>query len=89
MLQKQTDSQIEYKMSTPLATGDSIQLWYRLNATDAWKSCGEVNEETGNRLSGYFDVNFQNTQWIQFRTVMTSVGTTASSFNRLRRLWFR
>lgn len=89
LLKKQTDSQIEYKLTTPLATGDSVQLYYRVNATDAWTSCGSVVQETTNPISGYFEVNFQNTQWVQFRAVCTTTGNATSSFTRLRRIWFR
>ena len=88
-LQKQTDSQIEYKLTTPLLGTDSVQLYYRTNATDAWTSCGTVNVETSNPISGYFNVNFQNTQWVQFRAVCTTTGDATSSFTRLRRIWFR
>lgn len=88
-LDKQTFQQIEYKLSTPLAVGDSLQLYYRLNATDAWTSCGTIIEETDNRISGYFKANFQKTQWTQVRIVATTPGTTASSFVRLTELRLR
>lgn len=88
MLDKSTFSQIEYKVATPLVTNDAIQLYYRINGTDAWTSCGTVKEES-DRISGYFDVNFQKTQWIQFRAVCTTGGTTASSFVRLTNIRVR
>lgn len=85
-LYKKTFEQIEYKLATPLAAGDSLQLYYRLNATDGWTSCGTVIEETTNRLSGYFKVNFEKTQWTQFAAEATTPGTTSSSFVRLVQL---
>lgn len=88
-LQKGTFQQLEYKLTTQLATGDSVQLYYRTNSTDAWTTCGTVIEETTNKLSGYFEQVFQKTQWLQFRIVVTTPGTTASSFVRLKQLMLR
>ncbi len=89
LLAQKTLSQAEYNLTTQLATGDSIQLSYRTNATDAWASCGTVKEETTNRISGYFNANFQKTQMVQIRMVATTVGTTASSFVRLKSIRLR
>lgn len=86
---KQTFKQIEYKMTTQMTTGDSVQLYYRLNSTDAWLTCGNIVEEAADRLSGYFVENFQNSQWIQFRAVLTTGGTTSSSFNRFKEIRLR
>lgn len=80
--QKKTFSSEEYKVSSPLMSGESIQLYYRQNLTDAWASCGSVDGDSSN-LSGYFPVNFQNNQWVQFRAELTSNGTSTFSGNRL------
>lgn len=89
LLAQSTLSQLEYKVATLLQNGDSIQLYWRLNATDAWTSAGTVKEETANRISGYYTANFQKTQWMQFRAVVTTTGTTASSFGRLTEIRLR
>jgi len=88
-LEKQTYAQLEYKLTTPLASGDSVQLYYRLNSTDAWTTCGTVKQETTNKIAGYFDQKFQKTQWVQFRAVVTTAGTTSSSFVRLAQIRLR
>lgn len=88
-LAKQTFQQLEYKMTTALQAGDLVTLFYRLNSTDAWAATGAVNEEATDRVSGYSDVNFQKTQWAQFRAECTTGGTTASSFDRLKQLMLR
>lgn len=88
-LNQETFDHVEYKLTTPLVSGDSMQLYYRLNATDAWTSCGTVVEETANPLSGYFPVNFQKTQWLQLRAQVTLNGTTTSSFGRFKQLRVR
>lgn len=80
MLDQKTFTQLEYKLGVPLNSGDSVQLYWRLNATSAWTSAGTVISETTNPLSGYFKVNFQKTQWTQIAAVIATGGTTASSF---------
>jgi hypothetical protein len=89
MLEKGTFQQLEYKLTTALASGDSVQLYYRTNSTDAWTSCGTVQEETSEKISGYFNQVFQKTQYLQFRIVVTTGGTTASSFVRFKQLMLR
>lgn len=89
LLNKETFQQLEYKVSTPLQSGDSVQLFWRTNSTSAWTSGGTVNEETSNRVAGYFVANFEKTQWVQVRAVMTTGGTTSSSFNRLNQIRIR
>ena len=88
MLQKKSWAQQEYKLSTPLLSGESVQLNYRLNSTDAWTSCGSVIAEP-NSLSGYFTAAFQNTQWLQIQAILTSSGTTTFSGNRLTNIFLR
>ncbi len=89
LLAKNTFTQLEYKLSTPLASGDSVQLFWRINATDAWTSAGTTETETANPISGYYSMAFQKTQWVQFRAVSTTSGTTASSFVRLSQIRLR
>ena len=89
LLSKDTFTQLEYKLSTPLTSTDSVQLYYRLNATGAWTTCGTANAETAEPISGYYDMAFQKTQWIQIRAVITTPGTSASSFGRLVQIRLR
>lgn len=80
--QKKTFTSEEYKVSSPLLSGESIQLYYRLNLTDAWTSTGTVDGD-GSNMSGYWPVNFQNSQWVQFQVQMMPNGTSTFSGNRL------
>ncbi len=89
LFDKRSFSQVEYKVTTPLLSGDSIQLYWRVNSTDAWTSAGTVQEEAANRMSGVFQANFQKTQYSQLRAVVATGGTTASSFCRLKELRMR
>jgi hypothetical protein len=89
LLAKDTFTNLEYKLSSELAAGDSVQLFWRINSTDAWTSAGTTRLETDKPLSGYYDMTFQKTQWVQFRAVVTTSGTTASSFVRLTQIRLR
>lgn len=89
LLSQDTFTQLEYKLSTNALSGDTVQLYYRLNSTDAWASCGTARIETNAPLSGYYDMAFQKTQWLQFRAVCSTPGTTASSFTRLAQIRLR
>lgn len=95
MLEKGTFQQLEYKLTSALEAGDSVQLFYRTNATDAWSSYGTVVEDvdtadqTFPKISGYFEQVIERTQWLQFRIEATTNGTTTSSFVRLRHLMLR
>lgn len=84
---KKTIKQQEYKMASPLLSGESIQLYYRLNATDAWTSCGTV--ESDNALSGIFKAVFEKTQWLQIQAQLIPNGTSTFSGNRLAEIIIR
>lgn len=88
-IDKMTFSQIEYKLATPLAANESVQMYYRTNLSDAFATCGNVKQDSLTALSGYFDVTFQKTQWVQFQIVLTPNGTTSSSFVRLSQVRYR
>jgi hypothetical protein len=89
ILSKETFSQLEYKLSAPLESGESVQMYYRVNATDAWTSAGTTIDEPTILLSGYYQIRFQKTQWVQFRVVATTNGSTSSSFVRLQQIRLR
>lgn len=89
ILSKDTFTQLEYKLSTAAQSGDSVQLYYRLDSTSAWATCGTTNTESTSLISGYYDMLFQKTQWVQLRVVVTTNGTVTSSFGRLAQVILR
>jgi hypothetical protein len=89
VLTKKTFQQLEYKLASPLANGESVVINYRLNGTDAWAICGTTNVESTTALSGYIDINFQNTQWTQLQIILNSLGNSSSSFCRLNQVRLR
>lgn len=78
-LDKKTFEQLEYKLAVPMVAGDSVQLYWRTNPIGSWTSAGTVEEETSDRISGLFRVNFQKTQWTQIRAVVTTSGSASTS----------
>jgi len=93
LLNKGTFKQIEYKLAAPLVTGESVNLYYRLNATSAWTSCGTIVTEAASGvadLSGYVSVNFQRGQWLQLQAILNpTTGVVTNSFVRLVELRIR
>lgn len=88
LLTKQTFKQFEYKVSSPLATGETVVLYYRKNSTDAYTLLN--NEVVNNdQLSGYYGANFQRSQWLQLKAALNSTGDATSSFNRVTELRIR
>jgi hypothetical protein len=85
MLDKKTFSRIEYKVSSPLLSGESIVIQYRLNSTDAWSSF-TTTLVTDTALSGYYASSFQLSQWLQLRAQLIPNGSPTFSGNRLTEL---
>ena len=89
MLEKKTFRQIEYKLSTPQAVGETIAISYRKNSTEAWTALSSAIVDTTSDLSGYFDCSFERTQWLQLQITLTPLSSSASTFLRLVELRIR
>lgn len=91
LLNKKTFQQIEYKLSAPTdsVTAETVAIEYRVNLTDSFTSVPTVIQDTSTDLSGYFQVNFQASQWLQLRVTLTPNNLSTSSFIRLKELRVR
>lgn len=69
-----TPSQIEWKTSVPLVSGEGIKISYRTNLTSSFTQIGEST--TAGALSDFYKTNFQKVQWAQFRIETKSTLTT-------------
>lgn len=88
--QKQTFANIEYKLSAPLVSGETVTMKYRLNLTDTFTTLGTVNVETLTDLAGYFSpLPFQKTQWLQLQISLNPITSASSSFVRLKEVRLR
>lgn len=89
VLQKKTFSQIEYKLAAPLAAGETVRLYWRRNANEAYTDLGASQVESTTSLSGYVNPNLQGMQWAQFKAVLTPLFSSSTSFVRLVELRIR
>jgi hypothetical protein len=87
-LTKKTFSNIEFKLATPLVTGESVAFEYRTNITEAFTPCPITQGGTVGELSGISTNNFQNVQWLQIKAILTSTATNPS-YVRLQRVTIR
>ena len=88
-LQKQTYSQIEYKLAAPLAANETVTMSYRQNGTAAFTACGTFIVESTTSLSGYVPVNFEKGQWLQLQITLNPLASSSSSFVRLKQVIIR
>jgi len=89
ILNKQTFSQVEYKLSAPLAANESVAVAYRTDLSQSFTSLGTFNTDADG-LSGYIPVNFNRSQWVQLQATLTPNGdVSTSSFVRLTQLRLR
>ncbi len=79
-------TQIEYKLSKPLISGESIVIKTRLifNTTDTGYTT-TLTDSTAGHYSNFADVNFQNAQWVQFQIIINSTASNPS-YVRLKQI---
>lgn len=87
--QKKTFENIEYKLSTPLAVGESVSVAYRKTSTEAYTDMGSAVVESTASQSGYFPANFENTKWLQLKITLTPLSNSSSTFVRLTEIIIR
>jgi hypothetical protein len=83
---QQTFEHIEYKLATPLVTGESIRISQRSNLTTTYTQVAEFT--TTGLISDQASINWENVQWVQFRVELKSTQTNPS-FVRLKEFRLR
>lgn len=71
-----TPSQIEWKTSAPLVSGEGVRISYRTNIAANFTQIGEST--TAGEISGLFQTNFEKAQWVQFLVETKSTSSTPS-----------
>lgn len=85
-LRKKTYKTVEYKLSVPMATDESVSIYWRQNFYDAYALIfTSTNTTNQGDISEKSPVNFQNVQWIQLRAVLNSTALSPS-FTRLEEI---
>lgn len=77
---------VEYKLSVPMVSGESVSVWYRTQFGASYTLIFTSN--TTGVYSDYSPVNFDNAQWIQLRAVLNSTASSPS-YTRLTQLRLR
>lgn len=89
-MQKGTPTNIEFKLSAPLVSGESVIINYRSNLSTSFASAGTIQYENTSDIGqvvGYISPHLiQNVYWLQFQIVLTSTATSPSfvRFQELR-----
>lgn len=87
-LTKKTYENIEYKLSTPLVTGESVALYYRTDINGTFTNIPITQGGQVGDVSGIGVVNFENIQWLQIKIVLNGVLLTPS-YVRLKEIRIR
>lgn len=90
-LEPHTNANVEYKLAVPMVAGESVILQKRQNFAQAFTTIAGgifTSSGTGSGLSGIVPVDFEKSQWIQLRVLLSSTATNPS-YVRLRELRLR
>lgn len=75
-LTKTTFTNLEFKLSKPLVSGEGIKIYQRSNLNDSFTLIGSTTEVGA--ISDVYKVNFEKVQWLQLRIELASTATTPS-----------
>lgn len=84
----ETNATIEYKLSKPLVTGESLRIAWRGNLTDSFTTVFTTDSTNVGSVSSASSVNFEKQQWVQLRISMSSTNVTPT-YNKLREIRIR
>jgi hypothetical protein len=82
-LNKYTPTNIEFKLSVPLVSGESIQLLSAQNVNGSYTNIG--TESTAGVISAVFPFTDQQFQWLLIKAVLTST-SSSPSYVRLKEI---
>lgn len=72
---------VEFRLTKPLVSGESIVLQYRLDFSQSYTTI--LTDSTAGDFSSTGPVNFKNAQWLQLRAVLNSTASSPS-YTRLK-----
>lgn len=77
-LEPRTLEHLQFKLGTPLVAGESVAFYYRKNIAEAYTLLPITQGNGVGDISGVAYSNFENTQWLQIKVVLTSTATNPS-----------
>lgn len=87
VLKPTTNGRVEFKLAVPIVNGETVKLQYRqafsanftdISSTTLFNFAGIATKDWNGYAGVYQNVNFENSQWIQIRAVLTSTVTSPS-----------
>lgn len=75
ILEKKTLGNFQFKLDRPMATGDSISLYWRSSLTDSYTLMGTTTTAV---LADYMPSNVNQAQWAQFKATFTCASSGSS-----------
>ena len=82
----QNFNRVEYRLSKPMVSGESVTVQYRLDFSQSWTTIfTDTATSTNLPFSNASPVNFKNAQWLQLRVILNSTATNPS-FVRIKEL---
>ena len=66
-----------------------VQIYYRTDLNASWSTPTSKLTIENNTVSGFYTVDFQNTQWLQLQVLLTSTTATGATFTPLREITIR
>lgn len=79
-------TQVEYRLTKPLVSGESVTIQYRLDFSQSYTTI--LSDSTVGNFSSVGSVNFSNAQWLQLRVVLNSTASSPS-YTRLKEIRIR
>lgn len=74
-------TRVEYRLTKPMVSGESITLKYRLDFSEAYTTI--LTDSTAGNFSLSGAVNFKNAQWLQLQAILNSTASSPS-YTRLK-----
>lgn len=87
-LTKKTPEKLEFKLGAPLVAGESVAIYYRTAVNGTFVNVPLVQGGGTGEVSGIAVPNFEDVEWIEIQTILTSTASSPS-YVRLKQIRIR
>lgn len=78
-LEPRTFQNVQWKLSTPLVSGEGVKVWYRKDFSQSFTLIWEkLYDSAATTFSDLSSVNFEKAQWVQIRVQIKSTASSPS-----------
>jgi len=78
-------ARIEYRLTKPMTTGESVTIQYRTDFSQVYTTVLTDSYVSPGQFSTSGPINFKNAQWVQFRIILNG-GSSSPSYTRLKEI---